>query len=116
MLCGCSSCALQWIAGGGQLKSILEKASCAQLQSILKGAFPPLALRDGDLCSAFISSLQGVTIEHLQVDQSLDKASSCPASAAVNLSSTLQDDLYMLPFPLSFDKTSATCMDAPYMN
>jgi len=81
-----------------------------------QGRVPPSRSQRRDLCSAFISSLQGVTIEHLQVDQSLDKASSCPASAAVNLSSTLQDDLYMLPFPLSFDKTSATCMDAPYMN
>lgn len=64
------------------------------------------------------------------VNQTLSPNFTCPANLTVNLSSSANNNAssrflndkrvfdendYQLPFPLFFDNSSATCMDAPTM-
>lgn len=93
--------------------------NCSQLQSILSGASPKVTLTNGELCSNLISNLLNTSVEHLNFSDVLNSNSTCDSNIKVNLTSSnykVADDQYMLPYPLIFDDTSATCMDAPYMN
>jgi phospholipase C len=81
-------------------------------------------MHKGELCSTLIAAINSTRVEGLQVSQFMTSAT-CAADAVVTVDPTIDantltsdedgKDSYMLPFPLMFDSTSASCMSAPRM-
>ena len=67
-----------------------------------------------------INALKEAKIEDMPIASALESASTCSPGKTVNFPSSAeqaeQDASYMLPFPLDFKTTAATCMPAPEMD
>ena len=100
-------------------------ATCSVLESVLSGAVPPVTLKTGESCSSVMEKVYNTRIEGLVAKDYITELPSCPAGLNVkadnNIDTTpknIQGDPsvdYLLPYPLMFDKTSASCMGAPEM-
>eukprot|EP00656_Telonema_subtile_P004451 TRINITY_DN12026_c0_g1_i8.p1 TRINITY_DN12026_c0_g1~~TRINITY_DN12026_c0_g1_i8.p1 ORF type:complete len:374 (+),score=99.50 TRINITY_DN12026_c0_g1_i8:157-1278(+) len=116
-LCGCSACDLVWGTSGDapQIKSMLLSLTCPKIATATG-----VAIKDAELCSEMLTALQGAKIEDMAISDALLTGTTCAASKTVknpSMDSTVDDDdLYMLPFPLDFKSTAATCMPAPEMD
>mgnify|MGYP006090182805 CR=1 FL=1 len=128
LLCGCyvasaskdeasSSCTLDFSPAGADLKEILLDADCSKLAQVLGGATPPQTIHSGELCSTMMDAMWTESIEGLTVSQMLQSKPTCPAGLKISedTTSSSADDAYILPFPLLFNTTAATCMPAPEM-
>merc|ERR1711871_727823 len=124
VLCGCvapapaPSCSLSFSTAGADLKAILESTTCADLTQVLSGALPPVSVTSGAPCSDLLTSIYRTRIEGLVVKDYMTAPPSCPAGLVVNTKSLSRPeddaaDSYLLPYPLMFNKTSASCMPAP---
>ena len=120
MLCGCyDHCNMSFTQAGADLEAILEAGTCTTLAQTLSGATPPVSVKKGEKCSDLLKGIYGTTIEHLKVSSFMTAAPTCDADAVVtgDPTTTLSSDEndYLLPYPLMFDSTSASCMPAPEM-
>ena len=121
LLCGCfDSCKMSFTNAGADLEAILEAGTCATLTQTLSGATPPVSVTKGEKCSDLLTAIYGTTIEHLKVSSFMTSAPICDDDAVVTGDpstslSTSKDEDYLLPYPLMFDSTSASCMPAPEM-
>jgi phospholipase C len=143
ILCGCvdpakpkASCSVSFTEAGQDLEGILMNADCDDLTSTLKAATPPVPVVLGEACSKFMHALYNTEVENLVVKQFLKQEPACPAGAFVDPFTAaaaakkaagggggggeppLRSDPslnYTLPFPLSFDRSAASCMGAPEM-
>ena len=130
ILCGCyaqtgPSCNITFNREGADLKGIIMSATCPVLESVLSGAVPPVTLKTGESCSSVMEKVYNTRIEGLVAKDYITELPSCPTGLNVkadnNIDTTtknIQGDPsvdYLLPYPLMFDKTSASCMGAPEM-
>jgi len=79
------------------------------------GASPAVNVENGMKCETFFNEIMKTTVYNLPVNESINaEGDCCSDDLYVNFDTMNHEDLdYMLPFPLSFDKTAATCMAAP---
>lgn len=129
IICGCvaaapaPSCTLSFSSAGADVKAILESTDCADLTNALAGAVPPIPVKDGAKCSDLLASIYNGRVEGLAVKDYMTAAPSCPVGLDVNTTAASSmgnpainnNDDYLLPYPLMFNKTSASCMPAPEM-
>lgn len=118
-LCGCGSCDIEWAKGSEDLKNLIMSFPCNVLMDGLKGALPPVTVTAGESCEQLLKDMMGTTIDHMKVADLILNTSSCAVDLHVNTSATPapqpDTDNYILPFPLHFSNTSASCMGAPSM-
>lgn len=138
-MCGCAACDFDWIDTEGahgangyhnELQYIFETISCKGFSELMDDAGVPIA--EGESCMSFVRDLGKATVEHMKVSEEGFRMgertpwgrakTTCPAELKVNLTAAavavdgdLASPRYMLPFPLAFNRTSATCMGAPQM-
>ena len=119
-----STCTIDFSPAGADMKEILMDSSCSKLAQLLSGANPPQTIAHGELCSTMMDAMYGEEIEGLKVSSMLTQKPACPPLLKLTADPSespaeerrrVADDHYMLPFPLSFNKTAATCMPAPEM-
>ena len=132
ILCGCyslkkpdDSCKITFNRAGADLKGIIMSATCPVITDVLKGATPSITIKDGESCGSLLAQVYNARIEGLVVKDYITSAPSCPsdlhvktnADANANTSLLKNDptENYLLPYPLMFNDTSATCMGAPEM-
>ena len=123
-LCGCEPCHIEWTAAGEQAKGLVLGMQCPTLAFLLEGAQPPTIIKNGMQCIDLINRLRNTTLQHVHLDKYFSAGSTCPPGTVVDgLPSGFpdvaaddadgagtDDDHYILPFNLQFDKTSAQCM------
>ena len=118
--CGCSACDLVWLQKGSEVQSMFDTFSCPTLADYASGGKPPVPITQGELCSQVVKDLLTTDFENLRIADFLSPTSTCNASLVVTGLGTSSDvgdaAAYMLPFPLDFKTTAATCMPAPEMD
>ena len=104
------------------LKNIVEGLPCPALRDVLGASSPKVSVFQGEQCSDLVSGIQKTRIQHMNATAMLKRFTCSNGSAVTGLpahTEVLQDgddDNYMLPFPLMFDDTAASCMPAPEMD
>lgn len=138
VLCGCvapagsaqgtPSCNVSFTRAGADLRGILLGAKCADLADVLGGAVPPVSVQPGEPCATLLDAVYATRVEGLVVKEYMSAPPTCPKGLVVdelaeknnhdNSNNKAGGDPtkdYLLPFPLMFDNTSASCMGAPEM-
>jgi hypothetical protein len=99
---------------------MFDTFSCPTLADYASGGKPPVPITQGELCSQVVKDLLTTDFENLRIADFLSPTSTCNASLVVTGLGTSSDvgdaTAYMLPFPLDFKTTAATCMPAPEMD
>jgi hypothetical protein len=75
-------------------------------------------VQEGQLCSKLIKDFLGARVDYMKVKDYLLESSTCSFEkkvTGINKGKDIGKEKYMLPYPLHFNDTSATCMGAPYM-